>query len=104
MDDGRLTDAKGRKVDFRNTIIIMTSNAGAELIRRETGLGFHKSESQQSSQEQYDKMKDKVLQEMKNLFRPEFLNPINATVFFHALVRAKIHSTLHLTLSPTHKQ
>src|SRR5881275_1514726 len=80
MDDGRLTDAKGRKVDFRNTIIIMTSNAGAELIRRETGLGFHKAESQQSAQEQYDKMKGKVLAEMKKLFRPEFLNRIDATL------------------------
>src|SRR5918999_3865510 len=77
-EGGRLTDAKGRKVDFRNTIIIMTSNAGAELIRRETGLGFHKAESQQSAQEQYDKMKEKVLQEMKKLFRPEFLNRIDA--------------------------
>src|SRR6184192_1705030 len=72
MDDGRLTDAKGRKVDFRNTIIIMTWNAGAELIRRESGLGFHKSESQQTTEEQYEKMKDKVLQEMRKLFRPEF--------------------------------
>jgi ATP-dependent Clp protease ATP-binding subunit ClpC len=104
MDDGRLTDAKGRKVDFRNTIIIMTSNAGAELIRRETGLGFHKSESQQSSQEQYDKMKDKVLQEMKKLFRPEFLNRIDATVVFRALGRDEIRSIVDLMLSRTQKQ
>src|SRR4030088_1879108 len=103
-DDGRLTDAKGRKVDFRNTIIIMTSNAGAELIRRETGLGFHKSESQQSAQEQYDKMKDKVLQEMKKLFRPEFLNRIDATVVFRALGRDEIRSIVDLMLSRTQKQ
>jgi len=104
MDDGRLTDAKGRKVDFRNTIIIMTSNAGAELIRRETGLGFHKSESQQSSQEQYDKMKDKVLTEMKKLFRPEFLNRIDATVVFRALGREQIREIVDLQLSRTQKQ
>ncbi len=104
MDDGRLTDAKGRKVDFRNTIIIMTSNAGAELIRRETGLGFHKSESQQSSQEQYDKMKDKVLTEMRKLFRPEFLNRIDATVVFRALGRDQIRAIVDLMLSRTQKQ
>jgi len=104
MDDGRLTDAKGRKVDFRNTIIIMTSNAGAELIRRETGLGFHKSESQQSAQEQYDKMKDKVLAEMKKLFRPEFLNRIDATVVFRALGRDEIRAIVDLMLFRTQKQ
>jgi len=104
MDDGRLTDAKGRKVDFRNTIIIMTSNAGAELIRRETGLGFHKSESQQSAQEQYDKMKDKVLTEMKKLFRPEFLNRIDATVVFRALGRDEIRAIVDLQLNRTQKQ
>jgi ATP-dependent Clp protease ATP-binding subunit ClpC len=104
MDDGRLTDAKGRKVDFRNTIIIMTSNAGAELIRRETGLGFHKAESQQSAQEQYDKMKDKVLAEMKKLFRPEFLNRIDATVVFRALGREQIREIVDLQLSRTQKQ
>jgi len=104
MDDGRLTDAKGRKVDFRNTIIIMTSNAGAELIRRETGLGFHKAENQQSAQEQYDKMKDKVLAEMKKLFRPEFLNRIDATVVFRALGREEIRAIVDLMLSRTQKQ
>ena len=104
MDDGRLTDAKGRKVDFRNTILIMTSNAGAELIRRETGLGFHKAESQQTAQEQYEKMKDKVLAEMKKLFRPEFLNRIDATVVFRALGREQIREIVDLMLSRTQKQ
>src|SRR5499427_4559699 len=104
MDDGRLTDAKGRKVDFRNTILIMTSNAGAELIRRETGLGFHKAESRQTAQEQYDRMKDKVLQEMRKLFRPEFLNRIDATVVFRALGRDQIREIVDLMLSRTQKQ
>src|SRR2546430_13386249 len=82
----------------------MTSNAGAELIRRETGLGFHKTESQQSAQEQYDKMKDKVLQEMKKLFRPEFLNRIDASVVFRALGREQIRQIIDLLLSRTQKQ
>ncbi len=104
MDDGRLTDAKGRKVDFRNTIIIMTSNAGAELIRRETGLGFHKTESQQSAQEQYERMKEKVLQELKKLFRPEFLNRIDASVVFRALGKEQIRQIVDLMLGRTQKQ
>jgi len=104
LEDGNLTDGKGRKVDFRNTIIIMTSNAGAELIRRETGLGFHKSESQQSSQEQYDKMKDKVLQEMKKLFRPEFLNRIDATVVFRSLTVEEIAQIVDLMLARVRDQ
>src|SRR5687768_10680647 len=73
MDDGRLTDAKGRKVDFRNTILIMTSNVGAELIRRESVLGFDRPSvtDDHAAEDSYQKMKDKVLIEMKKLFRPE---------------------------------
>src|SRR5713226_5495297 len=77
---------------------------GAQLIRRETGLGFHKAEDQQSAQEQYDKMKDKVLTEMKKLFRPEFLNRIDATVVFRALGREQIRAIVDLMLSRTQKQ
>ena len=88
MDDGRLTDAKGRKVDFRNTIIIMTSNVGAELIRRESVLGFNTPRDLMKDQQgAYERMKDKVLTEMKKLFRPEFLNRIDATIVFSALGR-----------------
>jgi ATP-dependent Clp protease ATP-binding subunit ClpC len=91
MDEGRLTDAKGRKVDFRNTIIIMTSNVGADLIRKETGLGYNTGKNApQDAEYQYEKMKDKVLTEMKKLFRPEFLNRIDATIVFRALGRDQI--------------
>ncbi|MFN0074667.1 MAG: ATP-dependent Clp protease ATP-binding subunit [Chloroflexota bacterium] len=99
MDDGRLTDAKGRKVDFRNTIIIMTSNVGADLIRRESVLGFEvpRDQSKQES-DQYERMKDKVLSEMKKLFRPEFLNRIDASVVFRALGVEQIRAIVDLLL------
>src|SRR5438046_5378976 len=88
MDEGRLTDAKGRRVDFRNTVLIMTSNVGADLIRRETRVGFQTGKNApQDAQFQYEQMKDKVLTEMRKLFRPEFLNRIDATVVFRALGR-----------------
>ena len=71
FDDGHLTDAKGRRVDFRNTIIIMTSNVGSDLIRRESAIGFSTINDEDASEKQrYEKMKDKVLQEMKRVFRP----------------------------------
>jgi ATP-dependent Clp protease ATP-binding subunit ClpC len=99
MDDGRLTDAKGRKVDFRNTIIIMTSNVGAELIRRESVLGFDiPRDANKQESDQYDRMKEKVLSEMKKLFRPEFLNRIDATVVFRALGVEQIRSIVDLML------
>jgi ATP-dependent Clp protease ATP-binding subunit ClpC len=105
MDDGRLTDAKGRKVDFRNTIIIMTSNVGAELIRRETALGFSRPLNEaQDAEHQYEKMKDKVLTEMKKLFRPEFLNRIDATIVFHALGIEQIRQIVDLMLARTQTQ
>jgi ATP-dependent Clp protease ATP-binding subunit ClpC len=105
MDEGRLTDAKGRRVDFRNTILIMTSNVGADLIRRETRVGFQTGKNApQDAQYQYDQMKDKVLTEMKKLFRPEFLNRIDATVVFRALGREQIREIVDLLLSRTQEQ
>ena len=89
FDDGHLSDAKGRKVDFRNCIIVMTSNLGSDLIKRETALGFSiKSEEAQTDKQGYERMKDKVMTEVKRFFRPEFLNRIDATVVFHALSRS----------------
>ncbi len=91
FDDGHLTDAKGRKVDFRNTIIIMTSNVGSDLIRKETALGFStKTDEAQTVQQQHEKMKEKVLTAMKNVFRPEFLNRLDATIVFHGLSKEHI--------------
>src|SRR5207244_2399424 len=86
LDDGRLTDAKGRKVDFRNTIIIMTSNVGTEAIRKDARLGFMTAgDEDQARAREYDRMKDRVLAELKNIFRPEFLNRIDASVAFQQL-------------------
>jgi ATP-dependent Clp protease ATP-binding subunit ClpC len=105
MDDGRLTDAKGRKVDFRNTIIIMTSNVGAELIRRESVLGFSKPKDLlKDAKEAYDRMKDKVLTEMKKLFRPEFLNRIDATIVFSALAQEQVREIISLLLNRVQNQ
>jgi ATP-dependent Clp protease ATP-binding subunit ClpC len=99
LDDGRLTDAKGRRVDFRNTIVIMTSNVGAELIRRQGNLGFATARDEaKSAEDSYQKMKDKVLGEMKNLFKPEFLNRIDASVVFRALARDDIRQIVDLML------
>ena len=105
FDDGHLTDAKGRRVDFRNTIIIMTSNVGSDLIRRETQLGFAtKTDDAQTEQQQYERMKDKVLTEMKRIFRPEFLNRVDAKVVFHTLTRAHIRQIVDMMLREIDKQ
>jgi ATP-dependent Clp protease ATP-binding subunit ClpC len=99
FDDGHLTDAKGRKVDFRNTILIMTSNVGSDLIRRETAIGFStKTEEAKTTEQRYAKMREKVLNELKNTFRPEFLNRVDSTVVFHALSRGHIRQIVDLML------
>jgi len=98
MDDGHLTDAKGRRVDFRNTIIVMTSNVGAEEIKHAT-MGFNvKGSEEQDRQAAYDKMKESVMGVLKKKFRPEFLNRIDASVVFHALTRDHIRQIVNLML------
>ena len=100
MEDGHLSDARGRKVDFRNTIILMTSNVGAEIIGRSSGLGFIRGhDTVQSEQLAYAEMKDKVLDELRRLFRPEFLNRIDATIVFHALNREQIKQIVDLEMN-----
>ena len=99
FDDGHLSDAKGRKVDFRNCIIVMTSNLGSDLIKRETALGFSiKSDDAQTEKQVYERMKDKVMNEVKRFFRPEFLNRIDTTVVFHALSKDNTLSIVDLML------
>ncbi|TET76880.1 MAG: ATP-dependent Clp protease ATP-binding subunit, partial [Dehalococcoidia bacterium] len=105
FDDGHLTDAKGRRVDFRNTIIIMTSNIGSELIRKESSIGFiSRSDEAKVAQMSYEKMKEKVLEEMKKTFRPEFLNRIDGVVVFHALSQDHIRQIVELMLSQIESQ
>jgi len=86
LDDGRLTDGHGRTVDFKNTVIIMTSNAGVELIKRQTSIGFTPQKGgAKAAQQSYDDMREKVLAEVKKTFRPEFLNRLDEIIVFHEL-------------------
>ncbi len=104
FDDGHLTDAKGRKVDFRNTIIIMTSNIGSDLIRTDASLGFAvKSDEAQTAEQEYARMRDKVMDEVKRFFRPEFLNRVDAQIVFHALSKEHIVQIVDLMLNEVRK-
>ncbi len=99
FDDGHLADAKGRRVDFRNSIIVMTSNIGAELIRKGTTIGFVTHSDEAKSQEQaYDRMKEKLLGELKKTFRPEFLNRVDGVVVFHSLTKEHVRKIVDLML------
>ncbi len=105
FDDGHLTDAKGRRVDFRNSIIVMTSNVGAEMIRKGTVLGFTAGTDKVRTREQaYEKMKDNLLNEMKKTFRPEFLNRVDGVVVFHSLTKEQIRQIVDLLLSSVTQQ
>ena len=93
LDDGRLTDSKGRTVDFRNTIIIMTSNVGAAALKRNKYVGFTVEDD---VKREYTEMKDKVLEELKKAFRPEFLNRIDEITVFHSLQKEHIQEIIKL--------
>ena len=100
FDAGQLTDARGRRVDFRNSIIVMTSNLGSDLIKRDTSMGFAvKADDAQSDRQAYERMKDKVMDEVKRFFRPEFLNRLDATIVFHALSQNEIHQIVDLMMN-----
>lgn len=92
LDDGHLTDAKGRKVDFRNTIMIMTSNIGATQIREEKNVGFNV----QDITKDHQAMQKRILEELKKAFRPEFLNRIDETVVFHSLTKDEVHAIVQI--------
>jgi ATP-dependent Clp protease ATP-binding subunit ClpC len=95
LEDGRLTDAQGRKVDFRNTIVIMTSNIGAGQISKNQSLGFSVGDESGLS---YDDMKDRVMSELRKVFRPELLNRIDEVIVFHKLTREEILTIVDLML------
>ena len=100
FDAGQLTDARGRKVDFRNSILVMTSNLGSDLIKRETSVGFMvKAENARTDQSAYERMKDKVMEEVRRFFKPEFLNRIDSTVVFHQLAESEILSIVDLMMN-----
>jgi ATP-dependent Clp protease ATP-binding subunit ClpC len=105
FDDGHLTDAKGRRVDFRNSIIIMTSNIGAETIRKGTVLGFaQRSDEAKTREQSYERMKENLLNELKKTFRPEFLNRVDGVVVFHSLDKEQIRAIVDLMLTAVSKQ
>src|SRR5574344_548312 len=102
LDDGRLTDAKGRHVNFKNTVIIMTSNVGASMITTQSKLGF--STGDDEKKDKYEKLKDTVTEEMKKAFRPEFLNRIDETIIFAHLKPEEIRQIVDLMLKDLFKR
>ena len=99
LEDGRLTDSQGRVVDFKNSVIIMTSNVGATGMQIGTEIGFRpQKDSGQTDQQAYERMKNKVLEEVKHTFRPEFLNRLDEVVVFHQLSRPEIEAIVGLEL------
>lgn len=99
LEDGHLADAKGRKVDFRNTILILTSNIGAELIQRDAVLGFSgKRDEAKTAEDAYSSMRDKLMDELKRLFRPEFLNRLDNIVVFRSLSKEDIKTIVDIQI------
>jgi len=92
LEEGKLTDSLGRKIDFRNTIIIMTSNVGAELLKKQTSLGFGAAKLDES----HEGMRDKVMEETKRVFKPEFLNRLDDIIVFHSLQRSDLEHIVDL--------
>jgi len=101
LENGRLTDAKGRTVDFRNTVLIMTSNVGAHEIQRETTIGFNVATDDNAS---YESMKAKVMDELKRTFRPEFLNRIDEVIVFHALSKEQLKQVVEIMVKQVQTQ
>jgi len=95
LEDGALTDTHGRKVNFKNTVIIMTSNVGANFIKNQSKLGF---KAQEDEREDYERMKENIISELRKTFRPEFLNRLDETIVFHALNREHIKQIVELML------
>ncbi|HAL15222.1 MAG TPA: NDP-hexose 4-ketoreductase [Anaerolineaceae bacterium] len=99
MEEGHLSDARGHKVDFRNTIIVMTSNIGADVIKRQTGFGFqHKVDEAMEEKLAYDEMRKKLIEALKRVFRPEFINRLDSVIVFRALSRSDIQQIVTLEL------
>ncbi|HUS84975.1 MAG TPA: ATP-dependent Clp protease ATP-binding subunit [Anaerolineales bacterium] len=105
MEEGQLSDARGRKVDFRNAIIVMTSNVGAELIKRQSQLGFDLPHDEDAEERlAYDEMHKKLTEAMKKVFRPEFINRVDSIMVFHALSKEQISQIVELELAKVSKR
>ncbi len=105
LDDGRLTDGHGRTVDFKNTVVIMTSNTGVELIKREASLGFApQKETTKTKKQSYEDMKEKVMTEVRKTFRPEFLNRLDEIIVFHELNEEQLRNIVDLMIKDLEKR
>jgi ATP-dependent Clp protease ATP-binding subunit ClpC len=102
LDDGRLTDSKGRTVDFKNTVIIMTSNVGATLLKKQNVLGFTRQSSEEK--EEYEKMKETIQAELRRTFRPEFLNRIDDIIIFHSLNETQVKEIVDIMIKNLQKR
>ena len=102
LDDGRLTDSKGRTVDFKNTVIIMTSNVGATLLKKQNVLGFTRQSSEKK--EEYEKMKETIQAELRRTFRPEFLNRIDDIIIFHSLNETQVKEIVDIMIKNLQKR
>jgi ATP-dependent Clp protease ATP-binding subunit ClpC len=99
MEEGHLSDARGRKVDFRNAIVVMTSNIGAEMIKRQTSLGFSLKQDEDTEERlAYDEMRKKLMDSLKRVFRPEFINRLDSVIVFRALSKENIKEIVRLEL------
>ena len=99
MEEGHITDSRGRTVDFRNAIVIMTSNVGADLIQNNSSIGFELTQDEDEARErQYEEMRSKLLKSLKKAFRPEFVNRVDSVVVFHSLTRDNIRDIVSLEL------
>ncbi len=96
LDDGHITDSQGRRISFKNTIIIMTSNAGAQRILSPKTLGFSAANDENAS---YETMKNNVMEEVRHIFKPEFLNRIDETIVFHTLTKDNLCEIVRVLLS-----
>jgi ATP-dependent Clp protease ATP-binding subunit ClpC len=99
MEEGQLTDARGRRVDFRNAIVVMTSNIGAELIQRQTSIGFNLKQADDGEEIGYSEMRRKLMDALRKVFRPEFINRVDAIIVFHALTKGQIVSIVDLEIA-----
>src|SRR5256885_9998741 len=99
MDDGRLTEGQGRTVDFKNTVVIMTSNAGSAELKRAVRIGFSQRKGDEERDEQHEVMRSKAMEGLKRMFRPEFINRIDQIVVFHSLGKAELYTIVDLLLA-----
>jgi ATP-dependent Clp protease ATP-binding subunit ClpC len=99
MEEGQLTDARGHKVDFRNAIIVMTSNIGADMIKKQGNLGFNlKKDQKEEDARNYDDMRKKLMDSLKKVFRPEFINRLDGVIVFHPLNQEHIRMIVNVEL------